>query len=110
MTANLSTSQINHLTNLWCWRRGFKAEDLGSHSCADDLVLLIKLKDELGQYISNDDHCWLNGIWGMVYKRHFPLKNKHYQKIADITKQAINKETRHRYQQQRIQQQRKAKV
>lgn len=98
-----------HETNIFCWRRGFKAEDLGSHPCADDLVLLTVLKDELGTYISNEDHCWLNGIWGMVYKKHFTLKNKHRQKLEEITKNAIRQETRQQQQLAKIKQL-KAKV
>lgn len=98
-----------HETNIFCWRRGFKAEDLGSHPCADDLVLLTVLKDELGTYISNEDHCWLNGIWGMVYKKHFTLKNKHRQKLEEITKNAIRQETRQKQQLAKIKQL-KAKV
>jgi hypothetical protein len=97
-------------TNLFCWRRGFKAEDLGSHPCADDLVLMTVLKDELGAYISDEDHCWLNGIWGMVYKKKFPLKNKHRERIADITNKAIRQESRHKQQLAQIKQLRKAKV
>jgi hypothetical protein len=93
---------LEHYTNLWCWRRGFKASDLGSHPCADDLVLLIRLKDELGQYISNEDHCWLNGIWGMVYKRNFTLKNKHLDRISDITIKAVRQESRHNQQMAKI--------
>jgi hypothetical protein len=99
-----------HETNLFCWRRGFKAEDLGSHPCADDLVLLTVLKDELGTYISNEDHCWLNGIWGMVYQKRFPLKNKHRERIENITTNAIRQETRQKQQLDKIKQQRKAQV
>ena len=99
-----------HETNIFCWHRGFKAEDLGSHPCADDLVLLTVLKDELGKYISDSDHCWLNGIWGMVYKKHFPLKNKHRQRLENITNNAIQTETRQAQQMAKIKQYRKAQV
>ena len=101
---------ITHQTNLFCWRRGFKAEDLGSHPCADDLVLLSMIKDDLGTYISNEDHCWLNGIWGMVYTRKFPLKNKHRQRLEDITIKAQQAITRQTLQLAKIKQQRQAKV
>ena len=101
---------IEHQTNLFCWRRGFKAKDLGDHPCADDLILMTKLKDELGQYLSNEDHCWLNGIWGYVYIKKFPLKNKHLEKIDIITTKAIRQETRHKQQLARIKTLRQAKV
>lgn len=101
---------VEHQTNLFCWRRGFKANDLGSHPCADDLVLLTIVKDELGEYISNKDHCWLNGIWGMVYTKKFPLKNKHRERISDITTTAIRQESRHKQQLAKIKQLKQAKV
>ena len=101
---------VKHETNLFCWRRGFKAEDLGSHPCADDLVLMTILKDELSQHMTDTDHCWLNGIWGMVYIKHFPLKNKHRERIQDITTNAIKAEQRHNLQMAKIKQIRKAIV
>jgi hypothetical protein len=101
---------VSHETNLFCWRRGFTAEDLGSHPCADDLVLMTVLKDELGDYLSNSEHCWLNGIWGMVYSKKFPLKNKHRERIEDITKNAIEAEHRQQQQMAKIKQFRKATV
>jgi len=85
---------IEHETNLFCWRRGFKAEDLGSHPCADDLVLLSLIKNDLGKYITDLDHAKINGLWGMVYTRKFPLKNKHHKDLENITiraEQAMNK-------------------
>ena len=79
---------VNHETNLFCWRRGFKAADLGNHPCADDLVLLSLIKDDLGKWITSLDHAKINGLWGMVYKKKFPLKNKHHRDLEDITKRA----------------------
>lgn len=101
---------VEHETNLFCWRRGFKADDLGSHPCADDLVLLTLIKDELGKYITNKDHAKLNGLWGMVYTKKFPLKNKHHRDLEDITIRAQQALTRQQQQLAKIKQQRQAKV
>lgn len=100
---------VNHETNLFCWRRGFKANDLGNHPCADDLVLLSLIKDDLGKYITDRDHAKLNGLWGMVYTRKFPLKNKHHRDLEDITIRAQQAITRHTQQLVKIRQL-KAKV
>jgi hypothetical protein len=99
-----------HETNLFCWRRGFKADDLGSHPCADDLVLLSMIKTDLGKYISNLDHAKLNGLWGMVYKKRFPLKNKHHRDLEDITIRAQQAMNRQQIQMAKIKQLRKATV
>jgi hypothetical protein len=58
---------VEHQTNLFCWRRGFKANDLGSHPCADDLVLMTRLKDQLGDFLTNQDHQWL--IHHLIHSR-----------------------------------------
>jgi hypothetical protein len=86
---------VEHQTNLFCWRRGFKATDLGNHPCADDLVLLSLIKDDLGKHITDRDHAKLNGLWSMVYVKQFPLKNKHHRDLEEITiraQQAILKQ------------------
>lgn len=92
------TKFAEHQTNLFCWRRGFKASDLGTHPCADDLVLLSAIKTDLGKYITALDHAKLNGLWGMVYKKKFPLKIKHHRDLEDITiraYQAIQRQQLH---------------
>lgn len=86
---------VEHQTNLFCWRRGFKAQDLGQHPHADDLVLLTLIKDDLGKYLTDIDHATINGLWGMVYKNKFPLKNKHHRQLEDITIRAQQAMTRH---------------
>lgn len=101
---------IQHETNLFCWRRGFKAKDLGNHPCADDLVLMTKIKDDLGQYLTDEDHQFINGIWGHVLNRNMQLKNKHLERLQEITKTAIRQETRHKQQMARIRQLKQAKV
>lgn len=101
---------VDHQTNLFCWRRGFKARDLGDHPCADDLVLLSLIKDDLGKYITDRDHAKLNGLWGMVYTKKFPLKNKHHRDLEDIIIRAQQAITRHQQQMAKIQQLKQAKV
>ena len=95
-----------HYTNIFCWRRGFKAQDLGQHPCADDLVLLSLIKTDLGSYLTDRDHAKLNGLWGMVYTRRFPLKNKHHRDLEDITTRAHQAITRQNQIKQQIQKQR----
>jgi hypothetical protein len=95
---------VEHETNLFCWRRGFKAQDLGQHPCADDVVLLSSIKTDLGKYITNKDHAKINGLWSMVYTKKFPLKNKHLQDLEDITNRAKQAHDRQQKQQLRIKQ------
>ena len=83
---------VEHQTNLFCWRRGFKAKDLGDHPCADDLVLMTCIKDDLGRYITNEDHQFINGIWGHVLNRNMQLKNSHLKRLEHITNTAIQRQ------------------
>jgi hypothetical protein len=93
---------VEHETNSFCWRRGFKAQDLGQHPCADDIVLLSSIKTDLGPYITNIDHAKINGLWGMVYTKKFPLKNNHLRDLEDITKRAKQALDRQEKQKSRI--------
>lgn len=97
-------------TNLFCWRRGFKAKDLGNHPYADDLVLMTRIKDEFWQYLTPSQKGWFNGVWGYVYRVRRPLKNKHLIELEEITKTAIRQETRHKQQMAKIKQLKQAKV
>ena len=101
---------VEHETNLFCWRRGFQAQDLGQHPCADDIVLLSCIKNDLGPYITNQDHARINGMWGMVYAKKFPLKNKHLRDLEDITIRAKQAQIKTATTKAKIQQLRKAKV
>lgn len=105
----MATKSIEHQTNLFCWRKGFKATDLGNHPCADDLVLLTLIKEDLGKYLTDRDHAKINGLWGMVYTRKFPLKIKHHKDLEDITTRAQQAIIRHQIQIAKIKQL-KAKV
>lgn len=91
-TRRTKVKSIEHETNLFCWRRGFKAKDLGNHPCADDLVLMTRIKDDLGRYLTNDDHQFINGIWGHTLNRNMQLKNSHLKRLELITNTAIQRQ------------------
>jgi hypothetical protein len=100
---------VEHETNLFCKLRGFKADDLGSHPCADDIVLLTKVK-ELKEYFHPKHRAIVNGLWGMVYVRKFPLKSKHLRQLEDITITAIGRQQKANTYMAKIRKLRKAQV
>lgn len=95
---------VQHETNRFCRARGFKAKDLGNHPCADDLVILTLIKQELRAYTNNKDHAKVESLWNMVYNKHFPLKNKHRQALEEIIIRAQKAIALRQHQRQRIQQ------
>lgn len=84
---------IQHQTNLFCWQRGIKAKDLESHPCADDLVLLIRLKEEFWEDITKSNKQSLDCFWHWVYNQKQPLRHKHLTKLQHIAINGTN--TRH---------------
>lgn len=77
-------------TNLFCWRRGFKAKDLGDHPCADDIVLLVSIKDEFWNHITKANKTSLECFWKWVYVQKQPLRNKHLTKLKHIVTNGNN--------------------
>ena len=86
----------NHLTK-WCRSRGITVHDLESHPQMDDLILLLRWRDFAGNNVSHDEEGFYAGLWGMVYKLHYPLKKLHLQRLEQITNniQARQKTIRH---------------
>jgi len=91
-----TNSQIlEHYTNLFCKIKGFKARDLENHPFADDLVMLVILRDEYSEYFTQQQWYDWKCIWVWVYAKKFPLKNKHRKQLEEITIQADKAKTRH---------------
>jgi hypothetical protein len=75
---------INHFTNHWARGKGIHSIDLEKHPQADDVVLLINFKDEFRHKFIKTEQAQFNGIWGMVYAKQFPLKEKHLRQLEKI--------------------------
>lgn len=91
MTANdtnnvpLSANELNHYTNLWCRERGIHSKDLEKHPRADDIVLLLRFREELWHKLNRSEQgCWA-GYWSSVYKKRNALKSKALNKLEQIT-------------------------
>lgn len=91
----LSRSEITHYTNLWCRQKGIYSRDLESHPRADDVVLLIKLRDDLWDVLDASDRAVWSAYWGWAYHKAFALKKKHLTKLEKIIQGAILRQQRH---------------
>lgn len=89
----LSKSEITHYTNMWCRSKGISVKDLESHPQADDLVLLINIREATWHMLNQQEQGVWAALWGWVYTKGYSLKQKHIKKLETITYQSL---TRHK--------------
>ena len=78
----------------WMGSLGLTAHALESHPCADDIVTLLRIRQNLWHQMTHKEQaCW-GGYWGIVFARHFPLNKKFWNKFTRIT-QAIDTRQQH---------------
>lgn len=90
---------VEHYTNLWCRQKGIHAKDLENHPQADDVVLLIKFREQFWPYMDAKEQGAWASYWSWTYTRKFSLKQKYLEKLAIIGNSATFKKQK---QQERI--------
>jgi len=87
MTANTmkTAKNINHYTNSWSKRQGFKMRHLEDqyHPSPDDVLLIIMVKQQYSTYFDRSDWALWNGLNSMVKQKH-PFKEKHLAQIEKL--------------------------
>jgi hypothetical protein len=91
METHLSHRELQHYTNLWCRQKGIHASDLESHYQADDVVLLIKWREEMWHILTKSEQSFWAAVWSWTYHKKYSLKQKHLTKLEKITIQATNR-------------------
>lgn len=84
----LSHSEINHYTNYWCRKMGFKAKDLTTHPQWDDVSLLVNWTNEFWdcpKFWKKD----IEKMWQWCYHNKLPLNKKHIKALTKITQGII---------------------
>lgn len=76
---------IQHFTNYWCRTKGIKYKDYETHPQIDDVHLLMKWRDEMWSKLTKAEQSFWGAIWSYVYHKKYPLKNKHLEKMAELT-------------------------
>ena len=92
METTLTPREIQHYTNLWCKQQGFKNRELNNELTADNLVLLVIVKQEHWQHMDKTSKAVWNGLHSMLIKG-YPFKEKHLQSVEKIIKQATEQAT-----------------
>jgi hypothetical protein len=87
LTVNImkTAKNINHYTNAWSKRQGFKMRDLEDqyHPSPDDVVLIIMVKQQYSTYFDHSDWALWNGLNSMV-KQKYKFKEKHLAQIEKL--------------------------
>lgn len=84
MSQSLSIKEKEHYTNLWCREKGIHASDLEKHPQADDVVLLIKFREQLWNDMEKSEQGVWAALWSWTYTRSLSLKKKHLEKLELI--------------------------
>ncbi len=88
MTTSLSNNELIHYTNLWCRQKGIHATDLEKHPQADDVVLLIRWREEMWDKLNKSEQGFFAALWSYSYTNKCSLKQKHLKKLEKITIEA----------------------
>lgn len=97
---------ISGVTNYWCRTKGFHSIDLEKHPQMDDVILLIKFRDEYWNEMNKSHKTSYYCFFEWVYKRKNELRQKHLIKLKQI---ALNLEN-NRLAKKLKQQQAKSKI
>jgi hypothetical protein len=92
MTANdmantlpLTTSELNHYTNLWCREKGIHAKDLTAHPHADDVVLMLRIREDMFDKFNASERAVWGAYWNTIYHKRRPIHKKALKKLEQIT-------------------------
>ena len=76
----------------WSYGLGLKASDFESHPQADNIVTLLLIRQSLWDAMTRREQaCW-GAYWGIVYKQHYPLNKKFWNKFTGITQSIDNRQ------------------
>ena len=116
----LSHSEITAYTTQWCLEKGIKPRDLGcgtlitddgkikpyqnAHPAIDDVIILIKLREEFWTNWNHNEKCTWSAHWSSVYHKGHHFKAKALKNIEKLANTGIHRQQQQILQQQKIRQ------
>ena len=88
------------------WAKKFSLisrKDLTEHPQIDDVIFLLKIRDQLGKYFNNIETGMWGFCWSYTYHKKCRLKKKHIRKLERLTTGILNRLQKQATQRQRIQ-------
>jgi hypothetical protein len=70
----------------WLREHGVKARDLESHVCADDMVILLNIRNEFWHQMTQSEQNTWGAYWGLVFVKKYPLNKKFWKKFTGIAR------------------------
>jgi hypothetical protein len=83
--------ELNYEISSWCRKKGIRYGELDTHSQIDDVIILIKFKDEMWNDMDASERGIWGRYWGFVYNHKLPLKQAYLDKLLVITNSVIFK-------------------
>lgn len=93
----------------WLREHGVKARDLERHPCADDMVTLLNIRQDLWHWMTQPERNTWGAYWGLVFRKRYPLNRKFWRKFEGIAQSIDHRQQRQAQQRQLIQQSRTLK-
>lgn len=116
----LSKVELTQYTTQWCRKYGIKPRDLGcginkhedgtyrinqnAHPAIDDVMILIKLRDEFWSVWNSSERGVWAAYWSSVYHNGCPFKKKALKKIETIANSGIYRQQQAELNKQKIKQ------
>lgn len=114
----LSKSELTAKITEWCLNKGIKPRDLGcgtiktedgkikpyqnAHPAIDDVIILIKLRDEFWNNWNHNEQCSWSGHWSSVYHNGHPFKAKALKNIERLANTGIHRQQQEQAQRNKI--------
>lgn len=82
-------TQQDQMIDRWCLRKGIRRRDLEQHPRWDDIILLMRIRQEYATELRSDRSLLgtLDAYWGMVYSERKLLKSRSYIKLEILVEQ-----------------------
>jgi hypothetical protein len=82
--------EVEHLTRYWCRTLGIHSKDLEAHPQIDDVILLIKFRNEFFKEMNKHQRKSWECFWQWAYKLKRPSRQKHLEKLEKIASEIQN--------------------
>jgi len=84
------TLEQSQLVAYWSKTKGISQHDFDQHPRIDDVILLIRIRDEFWSHMTMTQQGQWSAYWGWSYTHKKPLRNNHLKKLEHITISADN--------------------
>ena len=89
-TRQFTHQELEHLTRYWCRTLGIHLKDIEAHPQIDDVILLVKFRDEFWKEMNKHQKKSWECFWHWAYKLKRSSRQKHFLKLEKIGREIQN--------------------